>query len=251
MVGARHQPASARGRHGHVPLALGSRGHTRQSDPQPRTHAGAVHGRVCGEWQHPGSVLSLGQLGDQLERHLHLARVGLIRHRRPQHEVRSPGRLSRRRSEECHQRSQSSAAREQRCAEPDYRELPAIRRSSGHALRRVLRPGAMDARPNHVAGRPAVRSRLELFSAADNRSLELPAVLDRLSPHGRYYRLQGPHAARRPGVRRVRRGEDLSQGEHRQVSGAGQQRERELFDFQSDFPDSWWSGPAADYASVD
>ena len=48
--------------------------------------------------------------------------------------------------------------------------------------------------------------------------------------------LQGPLAARRSGLRRLRQRQDVAQGQLRQVPRAGEQPERQLLDLQSDRP---------------
>ena len=61
----------------------------------------------AGQRQHPEPGVSLAELGGQLERRAHLARVGVVRDRRAQHEVRLSGRVSLVQPEDVHQRLSS------------------------------------------------------------------------------------------------------------------------------------------------
>ena len=99
----------------------------------------------------------------QLPEHQELARLGVVRDGRAQHEGRLPGRLSRRRT--AASITGESAAHlplQQRRAEPVH--LPASGFPDGQSDDDVgpLRPGHLDARPAVAAGRAALRPRLEL-----------------------------------------------------------------------------------------
>ena len=87
------QPAAARSGRRHVSQPLGRLGAARQPHARSGARDRAVHGRLRRQRQHRQPHLSLAELGGQLAGHALVARVGVVRHRRPEHEVRLPGRL--------------------------------------------------------------------------------------------------------------------------------------------------------------
>ncbi len=90
-----------------------------------------------------------------------VACVGDLRHRRAQHENRLSGGVSG--SEELSERRQSAELRlQQHHPDPVHAARCAVLAEQPHALRRHLRAGSVDARPPDVAGRRAIRARLEL-----------------------------------------------------------------------------------------
>ena len=71
----------------------------------------------------------------------------------------------------------------------------AVGEQRARRLGRRLRPGAVDARPAHAAGRGAIRSRAQLVSGAAGGAVAIPADADRDSGDTRRRQLQGHHAA--------------------------------------------------------
>ena len=90
--------------------------------------------------------------------------------------------------------------------------------------RRVLRPGAVDARPHDGAGRHPLRPRVELLPRADGRTGPLLPDRGDLSAHDGRRGLQRSVAARRRRLRRVRQRQDVGQGELRPLSRGGAER---------------------------
>ena len=99
----RHEPASLRGRLGDRAAALRRSAGRLAGDRQPHTSDRAVRLRLPVQREHPGSALPLSELEQYLERRVQLARDRGLRDRRPQHEIRLPGRLSGQRQSPGHQ----------------------------------------------------------------------------------------------------------------------------------------------------
>ena len=135
----------------------------------------------------------LVELAARTHRRPHLERVGQLRDRRAQHEVRLPGRVPPRHRQPVHHhqqhvngcRTDSTTA----CRTRSRRRPATFDRVSADRVRRVLRPGAVDARTADAAGRAPLRSRLEPLSRADDRPGSSSSRPPSSSPH------RGRHAA--------------------------------------------------------
>ena len=134
----------------------------------------AVRGRMLGQRRHPEPDLSLGELGAQLGRAVHLARLDVVRDRRPQPEDRVRRRGARLGSRESHERSQPRVHRQQRHADLAHAEPVAVHDELSDPQHVVLRSGPVDARTHDAAGRAALRSELELLARAADPADELP-----------------------------------------------------------------------------
>jgi hypothetical protein len=231
VVLAGDQPLPARGRLRHLPRALWQQRGSGQSDAPHGPRHRAVRGRMRAQRWHRQPDLPLAQLGGQLDRRAHVARVGVVRDRRAQHEVRLSGRTSRLRSDDLHERPVPRLPREQRHTEPAHADADPVRSQGPRPLRRVLRAGAVDARPHDAAGRVARRSRVELLPRAARRADAVPHHRARVpGDRGR----QGPQrcdAARGRRLRSVRQRANLDQGERREVPRS-RERAGDLFRLQ-------------------
>ena len=162
----------------HEPLGRSDRA----GQPDQRLHPGAGTGRrdprsLLSRHQHPlrhrlrdVNGLDLGQ---------HVAREPLVRHRRPQHQVRlqRPLRL-RQPGFERRQLAGSRVPVQQRRAESVLGAVGPVQEPVAHPLRCVLRAGFVDARPAHPAGRGALRARVELLSRVLHRRHAFHPLLD-------------------------------------------------------------------------
>ena len=153
----------------------------------------------------PNLTYRSGTLPPELSRGVELARLRLLRDRRPQHEVRLSGRTSDRRPVHLHEHQFLDFRVNNGVPNQITQNINAFEQTVPRALRRVLRAGTVDARPHDAAGRAAVRPRLELLPRADGRPAQrfLPTAIT-------YPRTDGVTgyndliAARRAGVGRVR-----------------------------------------------
>ena len=213
---AGEQQAAARCRLHAVPLQPDLRPSVAGRHHQPDSRDGAVERdqpgdrpAVCaaGDLHLPG-YSELGMGGRQDRR---LAGDGVVRDRRAQHEGRLPG--------------QPAGPARSNDREPDAARLPLqpgraergqllaarLRPSHDHEPARLLRPGQLDARPPHDAGRAAVRPGVELCADRTERHDE-----DVVPESGGHHhsadawrqRVPRHHAARRRRLRRVRHGQN-------------------------------------------
>ena len=90
----------------------------------------------------------------------------------------------------------------------------------------VLRSGPVDARTSDAAGRPALRSELELLARAADPGVGLSGHTDHLPANAWRDRIQGSVAARRLRLRPVREREDIRESKLRQVPGADEQQQQ-------------------------
>ena len=97
-----------------------------------------------------------------------------------------------------------------------------VRRTRPRRL--LLRAGSVDARPPDAAGRPAVRSRVELFPGGAGRPRPVLPESGRLPAHKGGRGLSRPHATRRHRVRCLRQRENGHQGECGPVSRSRPER---------------------------
>ena len=106
----------------------------------------------------------LSQYSDNYEQPEQLARLGVVRHRRAQHEGRLPGRATpgQRDAIACATRRCWPTASTTACRTSSAFRLPGLADGRSHVDGGVLRPGHVDARPADAAGRAALRPRLEL-----------------------------------------------------------------------------------------
>ena len=120
----------------------------------------------------------LVELADRLHLRAHVERLGQLRHRRAQHEVRLPGRVpSRRRQpvpdDQQHQLMQltfnTHAPAVSRQPTASRIQAGAVHAQGAHRVLRVLRAGTVDEGPADAAGRAALRPRLEPVPRADDR----------------------------------------------------------------------------------
>ena len=92
----------------------------------------------------------------------HLERVGLLCHRRAQHEVRLPGHVLRRRREDFTNDQKLPYRVNNGVPEPDHADADHST-AKPRPLHAALRAGAVDPRPHDAAGRAALRPRVELL----------------------------------------------------------------------------------------
>ena len=229
------QSHAVRSRVRRLPVALRPEGEPRQHHPRSRAHHRAVCRRVLAEWRHSQPDVSLGELGTQLGRAVHLAGVGLLRDRRPQPEDRLRRRGPGLGSREPHQRSQPPLHGQQRHADLAHPEPAAVHHQLSDPQRVLLRAGSVDARAHDASGRPALRSQLELLTRTDDSGIGLPRLAAGLPGNARRDRLQRHLPARRRRLRRVRQRQDGGEGELRQIPGADEQQQQ-LHPVEPDHP---------------
>ena len=164
LVLAGDEPPAVRGRVRRLPGAL--RSIREPGQPHARSRAGdrAVCSRVLAQRRHPEPDLSLGELGAELGRPVHLERLDVVRDRRPQPEDRVWRRGARLGSRESHQRSQPRLHRQQRHADLAHAEPVAVHHELSDPQHGVLRSGPVEARTHDASGRLALRSQLELLA---------------------------------------------------------------------------------------
>ena len=139
-------------------------------------------------------------------------------------EIRLSGRIPDGRSLPLHEQPVHDLPHEQRQAGSDQRDHRLQPDSAACSLRRVLRAGPVDDGPDHVAGRAAVRSRVQHFSGRDDRRRPLPAD-GHIVPGNEGRRcVQGPDASRRRGDRSLRRRQDGGQVQRRPLPRGGAER---------------------------
>ena len=129
----------------------------------------------------------------------HVARLGVLRDRRAEHEVRLPGRLPGRQSVHLHATTRSlPTASTTACRTRSPRRSTPFDVQAARALRLVLRAGTVDDGPDDAPGRRAVRPRLELVPRGDRRSGAASCRPPITYPETQgVARLQRHHAARR------------------------------------------------------
>ncbi len=174
--------------------------------------------------------LRIAGLVEQSGLRAQLARLGVLRHRRAQHEVRLSGGVSPDQSELLQQRQPPHLPDELRRAEPADDGPQAIRHRTADPLGGALRAGAVDDRPPDAAGRAALRPRVELLPRSADRTGAVPADRLHAAGAGRRQGLSRHHAARRRGLRSLRQRQDVDQVERRQVSRSGDQPQHLLAD---------------------
>ena len=155
------QPPAARSGPGDVPVQLEhARAAGQRSSPDSGHRTVSRCHRLRRQWEYRRPDLPRPEhVERRLDRGAHLERGGIVCDRRPQHEVRLPGRLPRGQSRA--RRQQPGFPRRQRRAEPvdtAHHRLP-------HVLARsvlcVLRAGPVDPRPADAAGGPPLRPSVE------------------------------------------------------------------------------------------
>ena len=107
---------------------------------------------------------------------LNVARLGVVRHRRAQHEVRLPGRRitgSTRATSATTRTSPTASTNGVPESADDGSE--AVQDRTAHAMGSAVCAGAVDARPHDAAGRAPLRSRVELLPRSADRTREVPA----------------------------------------------------------------------------
>ena len=138
--------------------------------PGNPTRGLAARDRAHGPEQRGGEFqLPLRQLGARLRQPQPVALLGLVCHRRAQPEVRVQRQLPRRRHPELRERPESRLHVQRRPALAADREPSRVHPEGPGENHGAVRPGPVDLRTDDAAGRGAVRQRLELFAAADDR----------------------------------------------------------------------------------
>ena len=155
----------------------------------------------------------------QLHRRLHVARVGIVHHRRAQHEGRAIWAPSSRMTARGPPTIRTSRISSTTACPTGSRELisPWVNNSRA-AWDAIYAQEQWTHEPAHAAGRAQVRHRPQLVSGAADRPVTVPAEANRLPGDQRRGQLQGHLAAHRRGVRRLRQRPHGDQGQHRQVS---------------------------------
>ena len=165
-----------------------------QQDDDYSPDGRTVHRGMCQQRRHPGLDLRLAELREQSGAAVDVARLGVVRHRRAEHEVRLHGRVPRRQRELLQQQHPPHLPREQRRAEPVHDGPQPVQHAGADAVRSVLRAGPVDRRPADAAGRAPLRARVELLPGTAGRSGEVSADSRRLSRADRRRRLRRHHA---------------------------------------------------------
>ena len=208
---------------GAVPVAFRSSGEPRQYHAPSRANHRAVCCRVLAEWRHSQPDVSLGELGTQLGRAVHVARVGLLRDRCTQPEDWLRRRGAGLGSPEPHQRSQSHLHGQQWHADLAQPEPAAVHDQLSDTQHVLLRAGPVDARTDDASGRAAFRPQLELLARTDDPGIGLPRIAVGVPGNIRCGCLQGHFPARRSRLRPLRQRQDGGEGELRQISRANEQ----------------------------
>ena len=216
--------------------ALGAARHARQSDTRSGTSDRAMCGGLRGKRRHRGTELSFSELAEQLGGRAQLARVSIARHRRAQPQVRVhrdlfiDDRKTFGNSLNLTYRVNNGVPNG---VTQSALPMELHQRTRYNAL---LRPGTVDDLAHDAAGRAPVRPVLELLSATDASTLQLPAVHGELSRDSRRHGLQQPLAAFRRRLRPLRQRQDGAQVQHGEIPGGLEQRRGLLLDDQSDQP---------------
>ena len=221
------QPAAARGRRQPARLPWRSRHRTRRTaarEPDPGRRAGG-HRRASRQLRLPRHQHRRRQLPE----HQELARFGVVRDRRSQHEGRLPGGLSARETGLDHRRPDQMIYRFNNGVPNQFTfRLPDFRTSQPHDDVRAVRAGHLDAWPAVAARRRCATTGPGAGAPAEgngttetSRFNAAPIQFERTASVDAYQRHL---AARRRGLRRLRQRQDGGEVRLRPLPGAGHQR---------------------------
>ena len=112
----------------------------------------------------------------------------------------------------------------ERRARPDHGNHRSLFAAAARALRRRLRTGGVDARPDDAAGRAAPRYRVQHLPRGANRRRPVPARRHDIPGNQGRGRVPGPDAAGRRRLRSLRQRQDGAQGQLRPLPGSRAER---------------------------